>query len=153
MLPEPNLLAKYVQDETAMFESAGLCLFPIAIEMITAELLSKLHYYATGIEEFKDSKYLWLVGERVYNLEKAIDVREGVGIRGYDTLPERLLKEPVPRSPAKGQIFELDKLLDDYYRVRGWDVKTGLPTRKKLEELGLKDVAETSEKLGVKLPE
>jgi aldehyde:ferredoxin oxidoreductase len=146
-------LAKYVQDETAMFESAGFCLFPICPEMITAELLSKLLYYATGIEEFKDPKYLWLVGERVYNLEKAINVREGVGTREYDTLPERILKEPVPRPPAKGQIFELDKLLDDYYKVRGWDVKTGLPTRKKLEELGLKDVAETLEKLGIKLPE
>jgi aldehyde:ferredoxin oxidoreductase len=142
-------LAKYVQNETAMFEAAGFCLFPVNSGMITADLLSKLLYTATGIEEFKDTKYLWLVGERVYNLEKAINVREGVGTREHDKIPERILKEPVPRPPAKGQIFELNKLLDDYYKVRGWDTKTGLPTREKLEELGLRDVASTLEKLGM----
>jgi len=145
-------LAKYVQDETAMYEAAGICLFPTNVDMITPEILSKLLYAATGIEEFRDAKYLWLVGERVYNLEKAFNVREGVGTRENDVLPERILKEPVPRPPSKGQVFELDKLLDDYYRVRGWDVKTGLPTKRKLEELGLKEAAEALEKLGVELP-
>jgi aldehyde:ferredoxin oxidoreductase len=120
--------------------------------MLTLTVVSKLLYAATGIEEFRDPKYLWLVGERIFNLEKAINVREGIGTREYDTLPERILKEPVPRPPAKGQVFELDKLLDDYYGARGWDVKTGLPSRRKLEELGLRDVADTLENIGIKLP-
>jgi aldehyde:ferredoxin oxidoreductase len=115
-------------------------------------VLSKLLHAATGIEEFKDAKYLWLVGERIYNLEKAFNVREGVGTRDSDALPERILREPVPRLPSKGQVFELDKLLDDYYTARGWDVKTGLPTRRKLEELGLREAADSLEKLGVGLP-
>jgi aldehyde:ferredoxin oxidoreductase len=46
----------------------------------------------------------------------------------------------MPRAPAKGQIFELDKLLKDYYRVRGWNER-GVPTREKLAELGLVEVA------------
>jgi len=131
-----------------MFEAAGFCIFPLNVEMVTAELLSKLLYYATGIEEFKNPKYLWLVGERVYRLEKAINVREGIGTREYDTITESVLKEPIPRSLARGQVFELDKLLDDYYRVRGWDPKTGLPARRKLEELGLEDVGSTCTEQG-----
>jgi aldehyde:ferredoxin oxidoreductase len=138
-------LAKYVQDETAAIEAAGFCIFPVNVEMLTVDIASKLLYAATGIEEFGNPKYLWLVGERIFNLEKAINVREGVGTREYDMLPERILKEPVPRPPAKGQVFELDKLLDGYYMARGWDVKTGLPSRGKLEELGLRDVANTLE--------
>ncbi|MEM2852838.1 MAG: aldehyde ferredoxin oxidoreductase C-terminal domain-containing protein [Ignisphaera sp.] len=45
-------------------------------------------------------------------------------------------------------MVELDRMLDDYYTARGWDVKTGIPTRRKLEELGLAYVAEELTKLG-----
>jgi len=134
-------LTKLIQDETAMYEAAGFCQFVFSNGMVPLPLLAKLLYSATGIEEFRNISYLQLVGERVFNLERAFNVREGLG-REHDTLPERILKDPVPRPPAKGQIFELDKMLDDYYRARGWDVKTGKPSRKKLEELGLKYVAD-----------
>ncbi|MEM4652704.1 MAG: aldehyde ferredoxin oxidoreductase family protein [Candidatus Nezhaarchaeales archaeon] len=135
-------LCKYVQDEAALLESVGLCQFPASNGLPPLELLAKLLYAATGIEEFKDTKYLFLVGERVYNLERAFNVREGFG-REHDTMPERMTYEKVPRSPAAGQIFELERLLEDYYRARGWNIKTGKPTRKKLEELGLSEVADT----------
>ncbi|MBS7648741.1 aldehyde ferredoxin oxidoreductase, partial [Candidatus Bathyarchaeota archaeon] len=72
--------------------------------------------------------------------------------RKDDTLPERVLKEPLKKGPAKGYVVKLKPMLDEYYGIRGWDIKTGIPTRKKLEELGLKDVAEELEKYG-KLPE
>ncbi|MEM1639878.1 MAG: aldehyde ferredoxin oxidoreductase family protein [Desulfurococcaceae archaeon] len=132
-------LTKYVQDETAMLEAIGLCQFPASNQIPPLEVTAKMLYAATGIERFKDTKYLFLVGERVYNLERAFNIREGFG-KESDTIPERFIYEPVPRPPAKGQVFELDKLLEDYYKARGWDVKTGKPTRKKLEELGLTDV-------------
>jgi len=140
-------MTKYLQDEVALYEAAGMCLFPLSNNMITVPLLSKLLYAATGIEEFKDPRYLWLVGERVYNLERAYNVREGFS-RKDDALPERIINTPVPRPPSKGQVFELDKLLEDYYRARGWDPKTGYITRRKLEELGLKDVADELAKIG-----
>jgi aldehyde:ferredoxin oxidoreductase len=150
-------LAKRVQDFIAGYESAGFCAFGGLVtvgyyndEDKMFELISGLLYAATGIEEFKNPKYLWLVGERIYNLERAFNAREGF-TRKDDWVPERIQKVPVPRPPAKGQIFELDKLLDDYYKARGWDIKTGIPTRRKLEEIGLKQVADELEKLG-KLP-
>jgi aldehyde:ferredoxin oxidoreductase len=58
------------------------------------------------------------------------------------------LKEPLERGPVKGQVVEMDKLLDDYYTVRGWDQATGYPKREKLESLGLKAVADELAQLG-----
>jgi aldehyde:ferredoxin oxidoreductase len=58
--------------------------------------------------------------------------------RKDDTLPMRILKEPIKTGPSKGEIEELDKMLDDYYKVRGWD-KNGIPTNEKLKALGLLD--------------
>lgn len=75
-------------------------------------------------------------GERIVNLNRMFNVRHGIRRRD-DTLPERLLKEPSPEGPPKGHIVELDYMLDEYYRLRGWDPKTGLPAPKKLRALGL----------------
>ncbi|MEM2547228.1 MAG: aldehyde ferredoxin oxidoreductase C-terminal domain-containing protein, partial [Candidatus Bathyarchaeia archaeon] len=74
-------------------------------------------------------------GERIYNLERAFNVREGL-TRADDTLPKRLLEEPLPEGPAKGHVVNLNPLLDAYYKYRGWD-ENGRPTPEKLKELGL----------------
>jgi aldehyde:ferredoxin oxidoreductase len=58
--------------------------------------------------------------------------------RSDDTLPARFLQEPLPESnPSAGAVVELDPMLDEYYRARGWDVASGLPTVEILRELGL----------------
>jgi len=57
------------------------------------------------------------------------------------TLPERFLKEPPVEGGSKGQVAMLDEILPEYYELRGWDPKTGKPTKRKLEELELSDVA------------
>ena len=75
-------------------------------------------------------------GERLYNLARVYCVREGI-TRADDTLPARLLEEPMPEGPAKGQVVNLEPLLDAYYDYRGWDKETGKPTKEKLKELGL----------------
>jgi aldehyde:ferredoxin oxidoreductase len=76
-----------------------------------------------------------LIGERIWNLERLFNLREGFG-RNDDTLPRRFLSEPLTTGPTKGQVVELDKMLDEYYRARGWD-NEGRPTRRTLERLGL----------------
>ncbi|MCS7096177.1 MAG: aldehyde ferredoxin oxidoreductase family protein [Nitrososphaerota archaeon] len=133
-------ITKYVQDETAVAETAVFCTFPLTNQMITLDMYSKLLYAATGIEKFNNPKYLWLVGERIFNLERVFIVREGFDAR-HDAMPERIVKEPVPREPSKGQVFEQDVLLKDYYNVRGWN-EQGIPSKEKLKELGLYDAAE-----------
>jgi aldehyde:ferredoxin oxidoreductase len=84
------------------------------------------------------------VGERINNLARAFNVREGFG-RAEDTFPERLMTEPLRSGASKGQLIskgDLKVMLDEYYTSRGWDLNTGIPTRKKLLELGLDDVAD-----------
>jgi aldehyde:ferredoxin oxidoreductase len=90
---------------------------------------------------------LLIVGERIVNTERAFNIREGL-TRKDDTLPERFLKEPLPEGSAKGQVVELEPMIDRYYEVRGWDKKTGLQRKTKLMQLGLEDIAVELESLG-----
>jgi aldehyde:ferredoxin oxidoreductase len=79
------------------------------------------------------------IGERAYNLARVFNVREGV-TRADDTLPPRLLEEPLTEGPAAGKVNEnLPAMLDKYYELRGWDKATGKPTPEKLRELGLEE--------------
>jgi aldehyde:ferredoxin oxidoreductase len=78
------------------------------------------------------------------NLARAFNAREGF-TRADDTLPERLMTEPLEEGASKGQVIskdDLKQMLDEYYTERGWDLSTGSPTRGKLEELDLGYVAD-----------
>jgi aldehyde:ferredoxin oxidoreductase len=104
----------------------------------TADLLSAV----TGLEFTPEGVHQ--VGERINNLAAAFNVREGFS-RADDTLPERLMTEPVKGGASKGHFIskdELDQMLDEYYTERGWEVATGAPTREKLAELGIEYVAD-----------
>jgi aldehyde:ferredoxin oxidoreductase len=93
---------------------------------------------ARGIDQFADDNHLTKVGERIVNLERAFNVREGFN-RKDDYLPPRMRTEPLDTRgmPGDGQMVrEHDKFLDRYYQLRGW-TKDGIPTPEKLEELGL----------------
>jgi aldehyde:ferredoxin oxidoreductase len=78
------------------------------------------------------------IGERIYNLERLYNIREGF-TRKDDMLPERFLKEPLKKGPSKNKTVPLEHLLDDYYKVRGWD-ENGIPTETTLEKLSLKRI-------------
>jgi len=95
---------------------------------------------------------LMKTGERIFNLCRAFNIREGI-TRKDDRLPERIA-EPATTGPTRGQALDattLGLMLDNYYEIRGWDKATGIPTRSRLEELGLKYAADELEILG-KLP-
>ncbi len=79
-------------------------------------------------------------GERIWNLERLYNLREGFS-RKDDTLPPRLLNEPVTEGPSKGWVSHLEPMLEEYYRARGWD-GDGVPTSRKLAELGLEELME-----------
>jgi aldehyde:ferredoxin oxidoreductase len=104
--------------------------------MLGEEILKALNYvtgWDIGLEELET------IGERVYNLERMINVARGVS-REDDTLPYRVMNEPIPEGPAKGRYCpqqDLDAMLDEYYQLRGWSSE-GIPTDEKLAELGLK---------------
>jgi len=77
------------------------------------------------------------IGERKVNLERLFNLREGLTPED-DTLPWRVLNEPLPDGPSKGSVVKLQPLLQEYYEARGWDMRTGWPKETKLKELGLK---------------
>ncbi|MEA2015037.1 MAG: aldehyde ferredoxin oxidoreductase C-terminal domain-containing protein, partial [Thermodesulfobacteriota bacterium] len=85
-----------------------------------------------------DLDELTAIGERIYNLERMINVKRGAN-RSTAMLPYRVMNEPVPDGPCKGRYVpqaKLDRMLDSYYRLRGWD-RDGVPANDKLSELGL----------------
>jgi aldehyde:ferredoxin oxidoreductase len=85
--------------------------------------------------------------ERIWNLIRAFAVREGYR-REHDQLPPRFLEEPIKTGPSSGMAITrqmLDDLLDQYYEFRGWDKTTGIPTRERLMQLGLEDIARDME--------
>ncbi|OYD16832.1 hypothetical protein CH333_02510 [candidate division WOR-3 bacterium JGI_Cruoil_03_44_89] len=125
---------KYNQDERAACFSLDLCDFMPFSEDQFADLLT----FSTGLE-FTKEEYV-LAGERIWNLTRLLAVREGIS-RKDDTLPPRVMEEPLPAGPAKGHFISketLDTMLDEYYKLREWD-ENGIPTEKKLKELGLVD--------------
>lgn len=126
-------VVKAVQDETAVLDALGMCVFPPhqgGMDMAeTAELTS----YAIG--KTFDPEELMMTGDRICNIERLFNIREGF-TRKDDTLPPRLLEEPMSDGSAKGHVVELETLLDDYYGVRGWDSE-GIPTKEVLDRLGL----------------
>ena len=127
---KPALL-KTFQDLTALCDSAGICLFTtfaIGLPEIAAQLRT-----ATGLN-ISDDEYL-LAGERIWNLERLFNLKAGFSKKD-DTLPPRLLKDPMPGGPHKGRVVELDKMLPEYYRLRGWN-EEGVPTQERLQQLGL----------------
>lgn len=79
------------------------------------------------------------IGERIWNLERLYNLKTGVD-PSFDTLPTRLLEEPIAEGPSLGRTVELKPMLAEYYRFRGWDA-AGIPTPRKLQELGLEGYA------------
>ena len=120
-------------------ECAIFCKF-LGFGLATVEPVAKMASKCIGIEMSVDE--LFLYGERVWNLERCFNIREGL-TRKDDSLPERCIKEPVPSGPAKGETNEThDQMLDWYYEKRGWDLQTGYPKREKLIALDLKEFAD-----------
>jgi aldehyde:ferredoxin oxidoreductase len=120
------------QADTAAWDSACLCLFP-GYGMTLKELW-QLVEAATGFD-FPRAVDLQRLGERISTLARLFNVREGF-TRPQDTLPDRNLKQPMTSGPAEGHIVELEPMLDEYYRIMGWDAN-GVPTPERLRELGL----------------
>jgi len=122
------------QNSAAAIDSLVLCKFT---NLGVAE-----EYFARALSAVTGVKYatgdLIRVGERVWNLERLYNLREGFTAKD-DTLPPRLLNEAVVAGPSQGWVAKLEPMLKEYYRARGWD-EQGKPRLQKLEELGLKEL-------------
>lgn len=120
--------AKLFQDFTCVVNSTVNCLFATFALNVKdyAELLSAVTGWNLSEGDILE------IGDRIYNLERIIVNKLGFDSKD-DTLPKRLLEEPMPNGPAKGHVVELEKMKEEYYRIRGW--VNGVPTTEKLREL------------------
>ncbi len=135
------MLVKDGEDFGAVVDSVGVCksggTFVMA-ELYWPDIAAALEA-ATGME--MDIERLKRTGERVYNLQRCYNALHGI-TRADDRLPRRFSEEPSPSGNARGEIIDLEPMLDEYYRLRGWDSATGWPTAEKLRELGLEEAIE-----------
>ncbi len=122
---------KIFQDFTAAIDSVGLCLFTSFA--MNADDYADLYNAVCGFSltgaDFITS------GERIWNIERVFNQQAGIGPE-QDTLPKRLLEDPIPEGPSAGWTHKLDQLLPEYYRLRGWGTD-GIPTKEKLAALGV----------------
>lgn len=133
-------MLKWSEDLHSLADALGLCFFPTHMRMaIGAYRLARLYSAFTGTEI--SAEEMMETGERLFNLFKAHTVRSGL-TRQDDLAPGTLPEEEQSR---------MDRFLDEYYGLRGWDVSLGVPTREKLISLGLGDIAEDLGRIG-KLP-
>ena len=143
-------IVKDGEDLYDVVDSLILCKFSRGVFYEGLDEMAKYYTLATGIKMTPEE--LGQAGERINNLARLINIREGKGTREYDTLPPKIMSVPVPdEGVAKGAYVnkkEFDIGLDDYYEVRGW-TKEGIPTVEKLKELGLDDLVHiVKEKIG-----
>ncbi len=126
---------KTFQDLTAFIDSSGSCLFtsfPLGPEDYGAMVSA-----VTGYEV--DAGEVLRIGERIWNMQKVFNLKAGC-TREDDTLPPRLLREPLTEGAPKGRVWEREPLLDEYYQARGWD-REGRPTQERLRDLGIEEGA------------
>lgn len=133
-------LTMWNQDlRTATTDAPTMCgfLMDMAVPAVAAQNTASLVAAVTGLSFSPEA--VQIVGERINNLARVFNTRAGLS-RNDDTLPERLLTEPIPGGASKGHFIsrqELNQMLDEYYAARGWDVDTGAPGKEKLLSLGL----------------
>jgi aldehyde:ferredoxin oxidoreductase len=120
-------------------DSLNLCQFVFgpAWQLYGPNDIVELVQAVTGWEDFNYSD-IENVGERRINMMRMFNAREGFD-RQQDIIPEKLYK-PLKGGASDGWKLDKDEVesaLDTYFELSGWDVKSGIPTPEKLEELDL----------------
>jgi aldehyde:ferredoxin oxidoreductase len=148
-------LIKYAEDWSSVYSCLGICIRQPVMLSYDPQEAAHLYASATGIDITPEE--LHEAGERAWNILKAANVREGF-TRKDDRFPDKFL-EPLKAGDKEIRLMnynrtkeltrdDVEKMFDDYYDERGWDIEKGIPTKKKLEDLDLNDVATDLEKRG-----
>jgi len=133
-------LVSYFEDWCAVIDSLEPCKNIMQnMEILTFDRASEVIGACTGLR--LSPAEVRRVGERIVNIERAFNAREGTRRRD-DTLPRRFREEPLTEGASRGTVFDQEPMLDEYYAERGWDPYTGIPKRATLERLGLSYAAD-----------
>jgi len=132
------LYCRWFEDLYSILNAVGICFAMSGSRLsLGPNYLSGLFSACTGQDTTPQE--IMKLGEKVFTLLKAYTIRQGL-TRKDDTFPDRFFTEPLPDGPAKGAVLSRDtieQLLDEYYELRNWDIRTGLPTKEKLLDMGL----------------
>ncbi len=132
-------LVSYFEDWNAVIDALEPCKNIMQnMEILTFERASRVIEACTGLR--LSPADVRRVGERIINVERAFNVREGIRRRD-DALPRRFREETLAEGASRGTVFDQEPMLDEYYDERGWDKETGIPYAKTLERLGLVEAA------------
>ncbi len=146
-------VTKHTEDCLSVINSLGICSFTAQLHAVySMKLIAEYYSAVTGFEVGPEE--LKRLGEKVCNLQKLLNVREGFN-RKDDVIPSwwKTTETPHPQPAGPPSLLKdywgkvvtrdrLEKMLDDYYEERGWDIQNGIPTREKIVELGLEDFTE-----------
>jgi aldehyde:ferredoxin oxidoreductase len=139
-------IVRWHEDAYAATECMGICVFTsTAAYAVTPQNMAEMMSLALGVEVSEAD--LMTGGRRVVTLERCFNVREGA-TRKDDTLPWRMMHQGAPSGPNARVVTseaELDRMLDEYYSLHGWDNETARPTGETLEALGMAWVSATEE--------
>ena len=149
-IPDPNQLdrwdekgkgkiTKILQDGLIMPDVLGVCKF-FMYAGLTLEHYAKILSALTGWQI--NGKDLLKVGERINNLQRLFNIREGFSKKD-DLIPERAKQRPLfglYQNEERCIIKHYEEMLFEYYKARGWDLETGIPTKEKLSELELEEI-------------
>ena len=147
-MPVPRTLDRFEdlgKEDVVIFNQNNSCMNEVGVVCSFANgwgwafpLYGQMLAAATGIEEFNDPRFRGMMGDRIFNVERSFIIRQGTTGKD-DTLPKRVQTEPLHTKgmPGEGQmITHLPEVLQAYYKLRGW-TPDGIPSREKLESLGL----------------
>ncbi|HSM24484.1 MAG TPA: aldehyde ferredoxin oxidoreductase family protein [Anaerolineaceae bacterium] len=138
---KPELIKRF-EDAFTVIDSTGLCVFLSVRYMFEDNIelwptpLAEVMRLSTGVPF--SQQMLLDAGDRIFNMERLFLLRAGF-TKEDDSLPYRMLNEPLPDGPAKGHVVELDLMLPRFYQLRGWD-PNGIPTKDTLDELEIGDL-------------
>ncbi len=126
-----NLVRRF-EDTLNIVDSSGLCQFVKFAWTVMGDFREHLEAACEG--DFSADN-LWLIGGRIWNMERMFNLSAGWDPKG-DTLPKRLLTEAVMVTGGVEKVSELGDMLPEYYSLRGW-TRNGVPTKKTLKKFGL----------------
>ena len=129
-----GFMVSQTENFMCVYDSVGLCKFSRGFFLIAK--LPEVIEAIVGMKFTEDE--LLKIGERIHNMKGDFNAREGITRKDW-LLPPRILEDPIPDGPSKGSkisVEEMNMMLDDYMKARGW-TKEGVPTPEKLKELDI----------------
>lgn len=132
--PSKGRLVAWYENLRVLSDCMETCKFYSRSALVDPDIFCDLLRCITG--KVYSAEELMRAGERINNAERIYNLRCNL-TRVDDSLPDKLTKVPMPEGPCQGQTIRIEEMLEAYYRERGWNPKTGIPTQERLEELGL----------------